>query len=208
MPYIPQPPPRPENVFVMSRPADMLAKLSWENAQFQKIMRRQQSQPGSMIFAGYQAFNCAVTAWHCADWAWGYADDEAKRRLAKRYSFSLKSSDRKNREAFFNAVCAASRDLEICRHIANSSKHLKLDRPDDRGFRALAANAVYRASPDAELIDIFELLVIDHDQPVRLADIFSRALEYWSDLYRSPDLIYIEDQFIDAHRGLSAAPRR
>ncbi len=198
MPYIRESPQTAESVFVMSRPADMLAKLSWENAQFKMIMEGQHSQPGSIIFAGYQAFNCAVTAWHCADWAWGYADEEAKRRLAQRYSFSLKISDRKNREAFFDGVCAESRDLEICRHIANSSKHLKLDRPDDRGFRALAANAVYRAPPGTELIDIFELLVIDRDQPVRLGDVFSRALAYWGALYGSPDLLYVEDRFIDA----------
>jgi hypothetical protein len=198
MPSVREPPPRPENVFVMSQPADMLAKLSWENAQFQKIMSSQHYQPGAMIFAGYQAFNCALTAWHCADWAWGYADEEAKQHLARRYSLPLKKSDRTNREAFFDAVCAESRDLEICRHIANSSKHLKLDRSDDRGFRALAADTVYRSSPDKKLIDIFELLVIDRDQPVRLADVFSRALAYWGALYGSPDLLYVEDRFIDA----------
>ncbi|MGO9328685.1 MAG: hypothetical protein ACLQJ0_11290, partial [Steroidobacteraceae bacterium] len=126
MPYIPEPPPPQDGVFVLSTPAHMLAKLNWEIAQFKRTISRQ-DQLGAILFAGYQAFNCAVTAWHCADWTWAYADVHLKRTLAERFSLTLKSSDVTNRKAFLNAVSADSREIEICRHIANSSKHLKLN---------------------------------------------------------------------------------
>ncbi len=173
----------------------MLAKLSWEIAQFERTMSRQQDQLGAILFAGYQAFNCAVTAWHCADWSWEYADDDMKKGIADRFTFELKKRNKPNREAFFDAVCAECREIEICRHIANSSKHLKLDPSRDQGFRALAA---YAASPSQPERLVFELLIIDREQPRRALEVFSQALKYWQRLFG--DLGYIEDTFVDGLR--------
>ena len=110
-----------EGVFVLSTPADMVAKLKWEIENYTSTMFHQMKQPEAFKSAGYQAFNCAVTAWHLADWAWAYADDSMKRALAERYGFKIKNRDRDNRNQFLEAVAAASRDVHICRHIANSS---------------------------------------------------------------------------------------
>jgi hypothetical protein len=126
MPRIPEPPPQHENVFVLSTPRSMIAKLSWELSQLRRTIAAQPERPDAIIPAGYHAFNCAVTAWHCGDWAWASADEAIKEQLANRYSFSLRPSDRDNRQNFLDAALDC-RPLEICRQIADSSKHLKLE---------------------------------------------------------------------------------
>lgn len=167
----------------------MLSKLGWEISQFRRTVARQQDILGAILFAGYQAFNCAVTAWHCADWAWAYADDDLKSRIADRFGFSLKSRDRQNLDAFYDAVCRESEELKICRHIANSSKHLKLDgKKTELGFRATIG---YAQAPEP----IFMLLVEKKGMPFSADEIFDRAFRYWQRLYG--ELGYVEGLFVD-----------
>src|SRR5260370_25855460 len=104
-----------EGVFVLYKPSDMLSKLEWEIAQLTKTMFGQMGRPEAISQAGYQAFNCAVTAWHLADWTWAHANDEGKNELAKGFGLSLKNRDRDNRDQFFEATARASPRLFICR---------------------------------------------------------------------------------------------
>jgi hypothetical protein len=50
-----------EGVFVLSTPADMVAKLQWEIENYTSTIYHQMKQPEAFRSAGYQAFNCAVT---------------------------------------------------------------------------------------------------------------------------------------------------
>jgi len=174
----------------------MLAKLNWEIAQFKRTMNGQQDQLGAILFAGYQAFNCAVTAWHCADWAWAYADRHIKSALADRFSLTLSGRDRTNRENFLDAVCKESRDLQICRDIANSSKHLKLDKPIALGFRSEVA---YSDGAGGIGYSHFALMIEDSERDglTPLDRIFERAFDYWEQLYCA--VTYIEPRFVDPH---------
>jgi hypothetical protein len=165
-------------VFVLSKPSEVLEKLRWEIEGFGQTVSNQMGKPEAYNCAGYQAFNCAVTAWHLADWTWAYADTALKQDLAKRFGFKLKQKDRNNRNQFLVAVAAASRDLHICRHIANSSKHLKLDNEDERGFHLKIGEAKF-SDDDVR----FGLLVIDKGKTILIERIFGRALEYWKVLF-------------------------
>jgi hypothetical protein len=121
-------------------------------------------------------------AWHLADWTWAYADDLIKQKLAKRYGFKIKNRDRDNRNQFLEAVAAASRDVHLCRYIANSSKHLKLDKVEKRGFRGKIGYGQIPAGPNGQAAKVFGLLIVDEGDTVLIERIFSRAFEYWKQL--------------------------
>jgi hypothetical protein len=74
MPFIREPP-KLQEVFVLSTPQHMLDKLFWEVRAFNGGADTED------LFgyrnSGFAAFNCAVTALHCADWGSGQAQDEA-----------------------------------------------------------------------------------------------------------------------------------
>jgi hypothetical protein len=171
-----------EGVFVLSTPADMAAKLEWEIESFTSTMFHQMKQPEAFRSAGYQAFNCAVTAWHLADWTWAYADESIEGELAKRFGFKMKIRDRDNRNQFLEAVAAASRDIHIWRYIANSSKHLKLDKVEDRGFRGKIGYGRIPAGHNGEVKEVFGFLIVDKGETILIERIFSRACEYWKQL--------------------------
>jgi hypothetical protein len=171
-----------EGVFVLSTPADMVAKLEWEIENYTSTMFHQMKQPEAFRSAGYQAFNCAVTAWHLADWIWAYADESIKRSLAERYHFKIKNRDRDNRNQFLEAVAAASRDIHICRYIANSSNHLKLDKVEDRGFRGQIGYGRFPSDDKGKAVEVFGFLIVDKGETILIERIFSRAFEYWKQL--------------------------
>jgi hypothetical protein len=123
-----------------------------------------------------------VTAWHLADWAWAYADEKKKEAIAARFNFRLKSKQRENLNLFNEALCRDSRDLHICRHIANSSKHLKLDKPDG-GFQAEIGHGEIPTGPNGELERVFGLLIIDGGKTILLDRVFERAQKYWHELF-------------------------
>jgi hypothetical protein len=191
--FLPEPPPTPKNVFVLATPQNMLEKLHWELRQFRKTISDQREDFAAILDAGYRAFNCAVTAWHCADWAWGYADRHIKSTLADRFSLTLSGRDRTDREHFFDAVCKQSRDLQICRDIANSSKHLKLDKPVERGFWSEVA---YSDGAGGIGYSHFALMIEDSERggQMPLDRIFERAFDYWEQLYGT--IGYTEARYI------------
>jgi hypothetical protein len=194
MPFLPpEPPPAPKNVFVLATPQHMLNKLRWELGQFRKTISDQREDFAAILDAGYRAFNCAVTAWHCADWAWGYSDRHIRSTLADRFSLTLCGRDRTDREVFFNAICKQSRDLQICRDIANSSKHLRLDKPVERGFRP---EVVYSDGAGGIGYSHFSVMIEDSERggPTPLDRIFERAFDYWEHLYCAVG--YVEPRFV------------
>ena len=69
MPPLPMPLDPPDKVFGLAAPHHMLMKLKWEIFQLRTVAA-EPCEPGAEIEPGYHAFNCAVTAWHMADWVW------------------------------------------------------------------------------------------------------------------------------------------
>ncbi len=166
-------------VFVLSKPSEMLEKLRWEIAGFCATVSGQMGKPEAYNHAGYQAFNCAVTAYHIADWTWAYADPARKADLAVHFGFKLVKKDRNNRNQFLASVANKSRDIHVCRYIANSAKHLKLDDEDKRGFYLKIGRAAFNAD------DVrFGLLVMDQGRTILIERIFTRALEFWETLFK------------------------
>jgi hypothetical protein len=88
------------------------------------------ANPFEVNVPAYIALNCAVTGWHLADWTWKATDEYLREAIADYFKFSLKSNDHDNLSMFYDHLSEDSREIHICRMIANGSKHMKLDRSD------------------------------------------------------------------------------
>jgi hypothetical protein len=64
-------PPAPDKVFVLASPTHVLHKLHWEISQLKKALVSEPEKLAYTHVQAYFAFNCAVTAWHLADWVLG-----------------------------------------------------------------------------------------------------------------------------------------
>src|SRR5260221_1552154 len=95
-------PPKLQEVFSLSTPQHMLDKLFWEVGLFKDGM----DDPGLFGYrnSGFAGFNCAVTAAHCADWAWSAAGPETKTFLGKQFGVRVTGKDRGDVVAFCDAL--------------------------------------------------------------------------------------------------------
>jgi hypothetical protein len=85
--------------------------------------------------------NFAVTAAHCADWAWSAAGPETKTFLGKEFDFRVTGEDRHDVVAFCDALEEINRDFYICRKLANGAKHMR------RGKQSHQVHALVEFSP-------------------------------------------------------------
>jgi len=178
----------PDHVFGLTTPQHMLAKLGWEVRQLREAVRNQDNDYRSIMIAAYQAYNCAVTAWHCADWAWCFGDDWVRENLSERYALKSTGSDRAKLEAFCNAVALERRDIHICRKIANGSKHMKLRNPDPDVRATFAWSQMTNSKGEAHYG--FDLHIRDGGEQRRAVEVFRGTFDYWESLFSA--LGYIE----------------
>ena len=92
MPFIRQTKP-PKEVFALATPQHMLTKLAWEIDKFERALAAEGREDGDFQSACYFAFNCAVTALHCADWAWSSAGEETRAQLARDFKFEITATE-------------------------------------------------------------------------------------------------------------------
>jgi hypothetical protein len=93
---------------------DLLEKLQWE---INNLFFRQRYD---IAVCAYHVFNCAVTAWHVTDWLW--RDLEARPDVLAniRQGTGCALTCRKDFQDYVSAHCAR---LDLCRQVANGSKH-------------------------------------------------------------------------------------
>jgi hypothetical protein len=186
MPRIPILPDPLPNSFALSTPAHMIQKLRWEIANLRRAIESFESIDAWRA-PQFHAYNCAVTAWHCADWAWEYSDDARRHAIAQRFGFAPSKNAKRDAEMFFAAVCKQSRDILICRQIANGSKHMKIRKFDE----AVRVQNGWKTGPNARVPSI-----LDGDTERLAHDLFEGAADYWEKLFRS--IGYLEDKFVPA----------
>jgi hypothetical protein len=132
MAQVPKPSDIP-NVFAMNDPQHMLTKLYWEVHQLMDAMSawtKATSFPEPIFYAS----NAAITAWHISDWLW-QSRPETREKLKAKFKFECDDKIPKGLHdglrLFQDAVATDSRTLEICRSIANGSKHMRTMKTDD-----------------------------------------------------------------------------
>ena len=119
----------------------MLDKLSRETSRLQ--------QARTMEDATDHAINCALTAWHLADWVWvaHFRDDPTARQ---RIGLAACGHDRKLKREFNKYVADQSPELRLCEDIANGFKHVVAKPP--RGAKHPGASGV-RTEGISKIID-------------------------------------------------------
>jgi hypothetical protein len=189
MPFIREPP-KLQEVFDLSTPQHMLNKLFWEVGLFKGGL----DDPGLLGYrnSGFAAFNCAVTAAHCADWAWSSAGTETKTFFGKEFAFQVTGKDRSDVVAFSDALEKFNRDFYICRRLANGAKHMR------RGRQPHPIHALVEFSPrsyEAEGRYLVDFVIKDGENCYLAADVFDRMCDFWEQLYRRVG--FIEDKFVE-----------
>jgi hypothetical protein len=190
MPFLREPP-KLQEVFLLATPGHMLQKLFWEVRQFKTSLADTDGVLPN-VDPCYSAFNYAITALHCADWAWSAAGPESKDYLGNTFSFSVTGNDREDLLAFSDALGKQNRDFYICRQIANGSKHM---RRGPRPHSVHAALEFTQWSDDPQRVRLFDLVIRDGDKIFSAAEIFHRMAEFWEQLYRNVG--FLEDKFIE-----------
>ncbi|NVO14789.1 MAG: hypothetical protein HXX10_12205 [Rhodoplanes sp.] len=170
----------------------MVSKLSFE---IDKLMNSQSVWTKSEGFPEplFIAFNTAVTAWHITDWLWE-SRQETRALLRKRFKFEFNewtmSGRDKGLERFQNAVCKDSREIHICREIANASKHMR-KRKSDPDVKALAEwlPAIEPAGHVKVGDLVLQLSIYDGEKKWDAVRLFIEAFGYWEQLLREEGLI-------------------
>jgi hypothetical protein len=103
----------PAHVLMLATPAHMLTKLHWELYSLRKALSEKPEHIGHTHAPAYCAFNCAVTAWHVADWTWRASSPEQRAFIFS--CLAIESSRKDDFGTFQSAVRKKSRALHICR---------------------------------------------------------------------------------------------
>ncbi len=176
----------------------MLMKLNWEITQFKNSLVSGEA-PALLehVLPAYHAYNCAVTAWHCVDWAWRFGDKYIHQAFADLLGFSLHKDNRTNLRAFVIGVTHNSRAIYICRLIANGSKHMKLDRVDPT-IRAMSVWARRENPSNEDILSGREygtrFYIVDGSDRLAPEEVFDQAFQYWHHLFQQVG--YAEPSFV------------
>jgi hypothetical protein len=177
VPDFPEP---PASVFMLASPNHMLGKLAWEITELGKSLGFEKNRFPKRHPA-YHAYNCAITAWHLCDWTWQACNSDQREFLANKYDLSNVSDDRKF-EKFCDAISDECQELQICRQIANGSKHMKLRRT---ATVKASAEWVRVSEPAGQLRPgdlMMDLRVTDGEKEITADWLFTRAFSFWEGL--------------------------
>ena len=185
MTFIPDDAPsRPDKVFMLATPAHMLQKFHWEIHTLKKALTDKPEHLGHIHAPSYCAFNCAVTAWHIADWVW-QSPDANQEDLLLRLGIPFTVDDKKNFSAFQNGIRQKSRSIHICRQLAIGSKHMIVtSHPDptvtvDMRWETKAAKFGEAKFGDPFAASVYHLIVVDNQEEHSAVDVFERAFKDW-----------------------------
>ena len=102
----------PGQVFMLATPAHMLTKLHWEIYSLRKALTEKPEHIGHTHAPAYCAFNCAVTAWHLADWVWKASSVDRRADILASLGTTA-ANDRKDFGKFQTAIRNKSRALHL-----------------------------------------------------------------------------------------------
>src|SRR4051812_24580064 len=117
---------------ILTTPQQLLDKLRWEIEALQ--VERDET------IGQYRTFNCAITAWHAAEILHKVMTPEQKGNLATRTGYDIAKPGREGLSAF-QAYLREYRPARIAQQVANSSKHLYVDKNTELHL-SFAASAV------------------------------------------------------------------
>jgi hypothetical protein len=165
----------------------MLTKLWWEIHQLRKSLAAQPYEGDHLHAPAYHAFNCAVTAWHLADWVWQSTDAHGHAYILSK--LKVTATEKKNFGLFTRELMNRYRVFHICRQLATGSKHKIVEvhpDPDVSAEERWDADHWRAGSPvGAPLVAYsIRLSIRDGDVSRPALDVFEEAAETWDRLLR------------------------
>jgi hypothetical protein len=175
----------PDQVFMLATPAHVLTKLHWEIYSLRKALSEKPEHIGHIHAPAYCAFNCAVTAWHLADWVWNASPKDRRTDFLVLLGATVTDNDHKDFVNFQTAIRNQSRALHICRQLATGSKHMAVTTHPDPNLRAemrwecapLREQEMPASDPFA--VDRYRLVVSDKGIERAAVDVFENAFKDW-----------------------------
>ena len=182
---------KPTKTFGLEKPVDLYRKLLFDIRRLRGGVSTRDVQ--------YAAFDCAVDSFHMVDWVLHAVNDEDHFRLTRKHR-----DGRKIVEGFINTNAACLPDLELCRQIANSVKHVvmtfgpKMDymstgstvkfepdfiagQPMPPGFRAFAWVYIELRGTKYPVIDLFEHMASKWELFLRQEGLFIDEQPDWDE---------------------------
>jgi hypothetical protein len=178
----------PDQVFMLATPAHMLSKLHWEIYRLRKALSEKPERLGHVHAPAYCAFNCAVTAWHLADWVWKASSQVQRADILA--SLGATAGSGKDFVKFQTAIRNQSRALHICRQLATGSKHMTVtDYPDpivraEMRWETEAAQVGEMRVSDPFSPDRYRLVVLEKGVERIALDVFGDAFKDWERFLR------------------------
>lgn len=169
--------------FYLKTPFDLLLKLKWGINRFNEAIEK--DDPSDQFFpAVYYAFDCGITAWSMVDWAWKYHEVE----LMENPLFS-----KNGKRDFEQWVRQSSDHLRICYQLANSGKHLGIDKFADAG---LVTEVEWTQIPFTAGSSVGKPLmrhryyfnVDDNGTPLQVGEVLEGAYQFWCQELRIPPI--------------------
>jgi hypothetical protein len=169
-----------------------LVSLYWEVHQLMDAMSawtKTNSFPEPIFYAS----NAAITAWHISDWLWQSRPETREKLKAK---FKLECDDKIPKglhdglRLFQDAVATDSRTLEICRSIANGSKHMRTMKTDDSFSAAATWHEVVEPVGRLKMGQYYmRLTITDGGKEQDAIHFFIDAAGYWEKLLIAEELM-------------------
>jgi hypothetical protein len=175
----------PDQVFMLATPAHVLTKLHWEIYSLRKALSEKPEHIGHTHAPAYCAFNCAVTAWHLADWVWNASPKDRRTDILALLGTTVTGDDRQDFVKFQTAIRNHSRALHICRQLATGSKHMAVTAHPAPNVRATmrweteAARVDETRVGDPFAVDRYRLVVSDKGVERAAVDVFGDAFKDW-----------------------------
>jgi hypothetical protein len=175
----------PDQVFMLATPDHMLMKLHWEIYSLRKALSEKPENIGHTHAPAYCAFNCAVTAWHLADWVWKASSEVRRADIIALLGTTTAGNDRRDFVKFQTAIRSQSRALHICRQLATGSKHMTVtDYPDPNRrakmrWESEPARVGEMRAGDPFAVHRYRLMVSDKGVERHAIDVFGEAFKDW-----------------------------
>jgi len=176
-------PSAPDKVFVLASPTDVLHKLHWEIVQLKKAIVSKPEKIAYTHAPAYLAFNCAVTAWHLADWVWEASASDQRAEILRRLRCGAAEA---SKSTFQKAIMERCRAIHICRQIATGSKHMTVTQHPDPNVRvemrwdSAPARAGELKAGDPLARYYYRLVIHDSGVERSAVEIFEEALNTWN----------------------------
>lgn len=173
-----------QQAFAVRRSDQLLAKLRWDLGQLEQLRWDEDLGDAWRQVVSYKAMDCAMSIWHLPEW---FAESvSALNPITSLCAFL----DIPNHDAFTslpfatlrNAAVKKCTDLDVCRVIANASKHSKVDIKPRPGLSTFCYQSMANRGSEAFMRPVMWIRVDEGATQRDMRDVFHACFVFWSNI--------------------------